>query len=254
MRKITLCAVLIVLIIGILLYAFCPNLGTSALMRAIEKENIQQVERYLERGIDPNQPNVRPGWWWTLMEYAPQRPLAVACKVGNYEIVKTLIDYGATAEAVENLNWSPLYRTVAIYHPDDEKIVALLLENGADPHCDEGSGALPVFWAADMLPKVRDKNQTNGTAYFDGYDETTAKGITEIVLLLLGDDSVNVTDGNKNLLMVAAERENIHLVKVLLAKGCNKEYQDRDGRTAYDYALKTGNSELIDLLQNGNGQ
>ena len=222
---------------------------TRALIKAIENDDVQTVRMLLEeKGVDPNKTSVTPSVFWCLLEYAPRRPLSVACREGNLEIVKLLIEHGATAEEVEYTWFAPLRATLFYYHPDDVEIVKILLENGAETvDFEEGD---VVFQAAKMTPKVYDKNMTNGTVYAGGYDEETAKGITEIVKILLGERSVDIKDcSQRTLLMFAAQEGNLFLAEYLISEGIDTHCMDDYGKTAYDYAVEAGHNDLIALLK-----
>ena len=134
------------------------------------------------------------------------------------------------------------------YHPNDVEIVNILLDNGAD--INEVDDIELVFIAAKMMPKVFDKHKTNGTVFASGYDENTAKGITEIVCILLNNRSVNITtESGETLLMFSAKRGNEYLVKYLLDNGADVSLVDYKGRTALDYAIQANNIEVIEILQ-----
>ena len=210
----------------------------------------------MRSGVDPNVPTgpYKGGWkfWNIFLEQAPDTPLAVACGTGNLQMVKMLLSYGASPAFTqhENLNWSALCETLFYFQKDDEEIVKLLLENGINPYCKEYYNEKPVFMAAKMTPKVYDATKVNGTVFLTEYDEETAKGITEIVILLLGNDSVNITTlSGQTLLMFAAQKGNLYLVNYLLAQGCDIAAADLRGRTAYDYAVENGYGDIAELLQ-----
>ena len=116
-----------------------------------------------------------------------------------------------------------------------ENEIKLLLENGAT--LEKRHGITPVVEAARMYP------YQNGV-----YDEETAKGITEIVKMLFGGQSVNTLFGTETLLFSAARAENVYLVEYLLSQGCDKNIQNYDGKTALDYAVERGYVEIVDLL------
>ena len=90
---------------------------TEKLIQAITSENIELVNLLLAEGADPNRTDIPASWLWTLLEMSLKRPLAVACKTGNLEIGKLLIDYGATAEPIDGTGFSPLRETLCFYHP-----------------------------------------------------------------------------------------------------------------------------------------
>lgn len=244
------CCIIVLLItsVGLISKLLIRN-NISNLLDAIEREDVSCVQAILEDGTDPNETNIAPSIIWTFLETSPKRPLTVACSTGNLDIVKLLIEYGATAEPQENLGYSPLRKTLFYYQPNDLEIVRLLLENGAD--ADEIDGEKLVFLAAKMMPKKFDKNKTNGTVFKDGYDDETAKGITEIVKLLLDEQAVDSTSyGGKTLLMLAVQKENLCLVQYLLSIDCDIDIKDLSGKTAYDYAIQSGNRDIIALLEN----
>ncbi len=230
------------------------NYDSELLISAIEKGDIETARVLLEIGVDPNQTNVDPHWIWNLAEHSPKRPLSVACETGNLEMVQLLIDYGATAADQGKTSWSPLREALWYYQPDDIEIVRLLLENGADP-CWEESGSLPMFWAASMQPKVYDESKANGTVFSSGYDQETAENITEIVKMLMVEDRKNERGyGIKTLLIISVVNENVPLTEYLLSIDCDTTIEDSFGKTAYDYAVESGNEEIIRLLEEAEQQ
>ena len=242
-------AFLVVLLAGLLIFFNTPYRKAGCLVNAIRKEDYDKVEELLNDGVDPNVTTASDitEFILNLVESTGQRPLSVACEVGNLEIVKLLIDYGATAESYDKCGWSPLRQTLFYYQPDDVEIVKLLLDNGADSDFEEDK--LPVFAAADMIPKVYDKNKTNGTVFLSEYDVESAKGITEIVSILLDDKSVNIkTKLGETLLIKAVKRENIYLIEYLLVAGSEINSKDIYGKSAIDYAIELGNENIISLL------
>ena len=174
---------------------------------------------------------------------APDRPLSQACSTGNYEIVKLLIDHGATAEYIDRSDWSPLRCVLFRYDSDDIEIIKLLLENGADPEVVEADYN-SIFAAADMYPHMMGGGPASWT-----YNEEVAQNITTIVKMLLADRSVDMrTEYDKTLLMVAARRGNLCLVQYLLESGCDPALTDYQGKTAADYAFDAGKEDVLHIL------
>lgn len=246
---ITISFLLILFCIVCIVSTLLTNNDFQKLIDAIEQGDTQRVEQLLEKGVDPNFSNIKRNAFWSFLETTPQTPLAVACRKGDLEMVELLLEYGATAEYIQGTGWSPLRETLFYYHPDDVEVVKLLLENGADSNISEDE--LPVFVAADMVPKVYDSSKKNGTVFVDGYDENTAKGITEIVTILLDEKSVNITSkSGETLLIKAVKKENVYLVNYLVSQSCDVTIKDVYGKNALDYALENGNEEIIELLNN----
>ncbi len=245
--------VILLCVVFILAGLLIPYYYHLRLFTAIENEDYEKVEKLLIDGYDPNKTDIKPSVIWDFLETYPRQPLAEACSTGNLEIVKLLIEHGATAEYRDGCGWSPLRKTLFYFHPDDIEMVKLLLENGASLD-DLESDCLPVFAAAQMTPKVFDKTKANGTVFSSGYDEETAKGITEIVIMLLGDKSVDITTSTngQSLLMLAVQKDNVYLAQYLISAGCDVDYIEKNGKTALDFAVENGNEEMIMLLKQSN--
>ena len=238
-----------------------PYRNSRRLIRAILDNDVEKAQQILDSGVDPNEISLSKVGKVAaaFVESGPHRPLSEACRIGNLEMAELLVQYGATSEPVKECGWSPLIATLLHYDPDDMEIVKLLLANGTDTVDDEAYD-LPVFWAADMLPREYDSTapdnvnpidylKGNWSYYKDDYREDFAEGITEIVDLLLEDRSIDIQNtGGKTLLMVAIANENIYLVDYLISKGCNIDIKDKWGKTAYDYAIESENQEIIHLL------
>ncbi len=80
-----------------------------------EPDLYAETEKALESGADPN-------------ERSPynETPLNVTARTGRFDVVKLLIDHGATKE---QLKWTPLFEAVAFGNPDD---VEEALKQGGD--------------------------------------------------------------------------------------------------------------------------
>jgi ankyrin repeat protein len=214
------------------------------LIDAIEKENVEQVKLLLDSGVDPNQTNIPPLNVWSIVEMSADRPLSVACKTGNLEIVEALIANGATAEKREHTGWSPLKMTLFHTHADDFEIVKLLLSNGADPQTVEPDNLI-VFDAANMYPIL-----FGSEGYTTGYDADIAADITAIVELLLMGNDINLrTESGDTLLMYAAARGNLCLAEYLIAHGCDVSLVNDQGKTAHDIAIEHNKEGVIELLE-----
>ena len=246
------CIALILVLMCIIFALDTPYRTSRKLIQHIEKGDITAVEAILQDGFDPNTPTSKPSPFTALFEISSKVPLSVACYNGDLNMVQLLIKYGATGEYQKGTGWSPLEMTLTRYQTEDVAIIKLLLEAGADPSFEE-TGRLPVFEAAGMFPNQFDAEKTNGTAFKDEYDPTIAQGITDIVVILLGDRDVNIVDYlNRTLLMEAVAVGNLYLVDYLLSIGADPTLQDVEGRTAYDYAIQNNQDDVAQLLKKHN--
>ena len=148
---------------------------------------------------------------------------------GHFEIVKLLIEAGASVNIQTNGGWTPLCGAAENGH---FKVVQFLLQAGADVNMKDNHGATAVHYAA-----------SNG----DHLD---------IVKLLLQEESinnVNVQDNNgKTELHWAAEKGHLELVHLLLAMGIDADIKDNAGWIALHYARKYKHSKVAKLLKNWN--
>lgn len=254
MRKALIVMFVIALIAVVIFIIDTPHRKSAALVKAIKTEDYDRVEQMLKSGVDPNIGTTSDfaEFILNIVESGGQRPISVACDIGNFRIVKLLVDYGATAEVIEDDgDWSPLRYALFDYQPEDKKIIELLLNNGADVY-EKGSYEPVVFTAAQMIPSKYYGERINGTYYEDEYNSEVAKGITEIVGFMLdyGNIDVNITKSNGDtLLIVASKKGNKELVEYLLSAGCDKTAKNKLDKTALDCAVETGNEEIINLLR-----
>ena len=248
-------SVFLVCIMAVSIFSHIPHIKAYFLVKAIKSEEYEKIEKLLDSGIDPNiiTTSVVTEAMLNAVESGGERPLAVACSVGNFKIVKLLIEYGATAEPFDTDGWSPLNETLFFYQPDDMAIVELLLKNGADINELDAYDTLPIFYAAEMLPK-KYYGEKNGRVQFDeDYNEEVAQGITDIVIFLLeyGNYDINIKSAynDSTLLIAEAKSGNKCLVEYLLSKGCDASVKDNANKTALDYASKYNHLEIIELLK-----
>lgn len=100
------------------------------LIRAIDKNDPEQVERVLRAGVDPNK---RDGLY--------RIALPIATDNNNAEIVGMLIEAGANPNLRDPNGDTALYKAV---YWENETIIELLLEKGADIHQPNSKGVSPM--------------------------------------------------------------------------------------------------------------
>ncbi len=252
MKKKIILILIFVLCVGFVAFE-APYFFSRRLTSAVRKNDLKAAERWLSVGVNPNYPeHPATGIWHYLnvmVEFCPDDPLSVACHNGNIEMVKLLLDNGATPQQTRNPgSWSPLATTLFYFQKKDTEIVRLLIDAGADLNVEE-NGKTPLEMAIEMYPRKYDPQRSAGKALENEYDEETANGITEIVQLLIEKQSFDVHNDGKTFLSIAAKKGNLSLVKYLISIGADKTFTDSDGKTAYDYAVENGYIELSELLK-----
>ena len=100
------------------------------LIRAIDKNDPEQVERVLRAGVDPNK---RDGLY--------RLALPIATDNNNAEIIGMLLEAGANPNLRDHEGNTALYKAV---YWENETIIELLLEKGADVNQANGQGISPM--------------------------------------------------------------------------------------------------------------
>lgn len=198
-------------------------------------------------------------------------PLIVAAAHdGNSQIVKLLIDKGADVKAADANKTTALFVAA---EANDTATARLLIEKGADVNAKDAYGDTPVFAAAGhgnpevvrlLLAKGADVNVVdeveagrvknglialgNGTALH--YAATTG-GAGAVKLLIDAGAKVDAQDVRgitPLVLAIATDRPDIGVIKLLLAKGADKNLKSKIGETPVDWAKKFNNPAVLSLL------
>ncbi|XP_071097328.1 uncharacterized protein [Haliotis cracherodii] len=251
----------------------CDDKGYSCLQIAIQKEHVEMVNFWLDKGA-----NMEPG-------FGGHTPLSEACRTKNVEIVKLLLDKGADPSASDYERYSCLQIAIQNEHVEllkllldkganvqttddgysplseacrrkNVEIVKLLLDNGADPSAWDDKG-YPCLCVAiqkehvEMVNLLLDKG-ANMEPGFDGHtpiSEACRTKNVEIVKLLLdnGADPSACDDEGDTCLYIATENEHVEMVKLLLDKGADVQTTG-DGYSPLNVACRRKNVEIVKLL------
>jgi ankyrin repeat protein len=198
------------------------------LLEAVKKNDVHGVRAILGASANSSEINRRG--------VTGDLPLVRAARSGNLEIVRLLIEHGATVDiGKESGDRTPLLEAAGQGHVD---VVKLLISKGADVNA-RVKGLTPLLlacaWGQMPAGPPGDKTKT-------------------IHILLENGADVNVQDESwlktgRTPLMYAVMQGNAALVQALLGKGATLDLKNKDGDTAVSLAKKDGLEYIAQLLE-----
>lgn len=155
-----------------------------------------------------------------------------------------------------------LYRAIA---EGDETLAALALDRGASPDGADLRRGPPLAAAAArgrlslvrlLLAHGADVNRRGLREELSALHQAASFEQAEIARCLLdaGAEVDQREDEGATPLMYAAARGDLRTVEILLARGADPSAKDKDGWTAWDWAVDKENPEIADLLAQAGGR
>ena len=248
------------------------------LNKAIDAENFDEVNRIISECPEAvnTYPTLAPMWWQgEILMTTIYYPLSEACKTGNLEMVKLLVENGADVNSLTP-GWevvTPLHTTLLYCEGDWYDIVMYLIENEASiDYIDEaylGKNAMlmDIIMASSRISEEETGSLNNLFVYaVENCDKTNvdwqrvlcwAAGYNncyDIVKILIeeGYSDVNQPYSSANMtpLMFAIRSSDARMVKYLLQKGADVRAIDEDGKRVLDYAAECEDEEIKSLFDN----
>jgi ankyrin repeat protein len=186
-----------------------PDRPTIGLYLAVQRGDLDQIERHLFWGSDINRPDVDG-----------RMPLHVAAEKGRWPVAKLLIKNGADINALDRDGHSPVYTALMAGRT---QVVQHMVKMGASIDADEL-----------LAEAVR-----NGVADRD---------VVEL-MLQQGADINQLTREGETPLILAIRKEERLLVKRLVLYGADVNKPGTSGDLPLNIAKTLGNSSIIRLLQ-----
>ena len=265
---ILICSISYLSIVGYQHYDY--NQGYSqALIKAIRDFDDEELNRLLE---NPKNIDSTPSLRIFINDSSNANPLEEAAFIGNYNAVVALVEAGANVNFINpTTDFTPLLSALITSKSNRITIANYLIDHGADEHHQPNQGGFGNALAESI--SYYGIEMTESYEFFlrmidlgcDPYVKVSPGNIffksaieknKLVMVYLLENDmfDVNVVskEGYSALMFVSRftiKDINIEMVNILLEYGADKTLVNEDGMTAYDYALETGNTELIELLR-----
>jgi ankyrin repeat protein len=220
--------------------------GETALFKAVE-HRVKEIIEILGRREDVNV---------NLKTKEGRTPLHKGAEFGNQDVLKLLLEeFGADPNIKDDLEGeTPLHLAI------NENVVAMLLQNGADPTISDNNCRTALFHLVTnklnrkkkMLPLLKDGRSINIP---DKHRSTplhhAAEGKAEPEALMLLNhkaDPDTLDDQGRSPLLLAALNGCLRLSRKLLQLGCNIEIQDPEGNTPLSAVAANGHEGVVKLL------
>ncbi len=187
-----------------------PEALQEAMLAAAREDDVDAIKQYIAAGADVDQSGELGA-----------TPLGIAAFRGNTEMVRALLDAGATFEI-------EVFHTAISESGDDTEIVQVFLDHGAeiDQQAGIGNGHTALMYAAEF-------------------------GHIEVGKLLLenGADINAVDNYNDPALNVAAFHGHLEFAKMLVEMGAELDVRGFGNRTALGHAVSQGHEEVAAYLK-----
>ncbi|EWZ34098.1 hypothetical protein BFJ63_vAg12664 [Fusarium oxysporum f. sp. narcissi] len=182
-------------------------------------------------------------------------PLLFAVVEGRLEVAKLLIEKGARAMDPHRRGWMPLHSAIWAGHTE---MVKLLIENGASVVAADRDGWVPLHYAScrrhvEIVKLLIEKGSDIMAATKAGVTplhSASGTGHTEVAKLLVeeGASIMAATWRGFTPLHTAAQYGHCQVTKLLIEKGATVRTERRDGWTPLHSASANGHTEVVKLL------
>ncbi len=187
------------------------------------------------------------------------KPLSVAIKHKNKDMIRTLVDLGINVNGLGNVKKDQYPIEYAIENSDSE-IVKFLIDLGADVNCINvvRNSETPLYLAVkkrqkEMVQLLVERGANLNLRNRDGKTPlyiAVEMGNKEIANYLINQGAdLEMADRNRYTpLFVAVEKKNIDMAEWLVEKGANITARDKNGRTVLHLASSLGLIPLMDFF------
>ncbi|KAK6527693.1 hypothetical protein TWF694_004674 [Orbilia ellipsospora] len=229
---------------------------TTPLALAIKRPDIRMIKLLVEAGADPNRrcPNSEHS--------GSERPLHLACILGDAEVTQYLLENGADINAMtEPGGYTPLHQ--AACYSGHGLTCGLLINSGADVnattllkcetplHIAAKKGNMVVV--SDLVAAGASITATSNDGSTALHAAVEAGNVDVVAFLLRSGGNGDFIDFQNyqgwTALHQAVEQQNTKIIRILLDKGANLEIKTKRGLTAYRLAQKHNNASIRFLLR-----
>ena len=242
--------------------------GWSALYVAAYKDRMAIAQLLINYGVDINaksQPRIlngesddvmKSGTSSNISNISYETALHAAAKKGHISMAKLLLENGANPNANAELKVTPLH--LACFK-DHVKMTEIMFTYGADPNIPIFDGSTPLIWACQgnkihMVGLLLQNGANVETATEDNATPlyiASQHGFAEICSLLLrkgANVEVKYQNINDTPLTIAAYKNHLETIQVLVNAGAKLHSTDSNANTALHLACSQGHQDIVYYL------
>lgn len=215
------------------------RMNQTPLQWAANGGHLKTVKMLLVKGANPNYKNDKH-----------QTPLLYAVKEGHTDIVRLLLEKEADPNCKDIKHRTPLLYAVKEGYTN---IVRLLLDKGADPNCKDDNHRTPLLYAVkegypttimkELLTRRAEMNCRDHN-YRTPWLHATNNGYLPTIRNLRQQSLLE----DNNTLNIIPNRRYEAIIKLLLERGADPNYEDMNCRTALSFAAENGYGTVVKAL------
>ncbi len=234
------------------IFIFCASaFANNVFINMAGLNNIEQVKKHINDGVDIDAKHTDTG----------KTALILASERGHIEIVKLLVNSGATVDAEDNSKKTAL---MWASQGGNIEVAKFLIDSYANVNALDNDGKIVLFYACrnfniEMMKLILDNGGKNYINFSDHSQWTVLIYVSmsyiggrsaDMVQLLIdyGADVNARTRDSWTALSMASRGGNTEVVKVLLAAGADVNIRHQHGFTALSSASQNGHTEIANLL------
>lgn len=228
----------------------------KSFFQAVKNDDIAALKAFFDAGINPNARNE-----------GGETALTFAVAHSEMKTIKTLAEK-ADINAQDNLGQSPLHLALST---NKEDVFDFLLGKNADVNVGGAKGTLTnqtVLYLAvtrgreDLVQKLLERGANPNIADSEGgialAEACIGASVNPEIVKMLVDKGADINKQEKNgappLIYIASNTDATGdrrqaIVKILLGAGANKFVKDKTGKTALDWAKKSGNKDVLEMVR-----
>lgn len=261
--------VLLVVCIALLTFYFVNCYQSKKLVEAIRQKDIPKIEYIVEKypHCVNTFPSVSSLWWLAVMGIVAEFPLEAACRAGNAETVRYLVEHGADVNCDDG---HPPLSVILLVKPEGwHDTFYYLIDHGANVDYITASHTTAVENAVryeyckrdvdmdevcDVVRYLLKHGAPDKDDVMDALCECAEQDSRSIPVMeiLMEEGHIGVNDKgwkSNTPLMYAAAYGDVETVEYLLSCGADVDAVDDDGETAIDWAERNGRTDILLLLK-----